>query len=61
VPAAAHGDFEIQRARERDGVGDVGGALASRDQRRPFVDEPVMDVASLVVAGVSRLKQLSAE
>ena len=50
VTAAADGDLEIQRPRQLDGVRDVGGAMASRDQRRPLVDQAVVDASGLVVA-----------
>ena len=59
VAAAADRDVEVQRARQLDGVGDVRHALAARDQRRPFVDEAVVDAAHLVVAGIGRLKKLA--
>ena len=57
VAAAADGDFELQVARQLDGVDDVGHAAAARDQRRPLVDQAVMDFPGLVVAGVGRLEE----
>ena len=44
------------RAREPDRVRDVRGVLAARDQRRPPVDQPVVDAARLLVAVVARLQ-----
>ena len=61
VSAAPHRDFEVQRAGQLDGVGDVGGSDAARNQRRPFIDQPVVHAAGVVVPGVGRLKQLSGE
>ena len=39
-------------ARKRERADDVVGAAAAHDQRRPPVDQPVVDRAGLVVAGV---------
>src|SRR5205823_2990247 len=57
VAAAADGDFEVQRPRELDGIDDVGDAEAARYEHRPFVDEPVVYAAGLVVARVERLRR----
>jgi hypothetical protein len=51
---AAHGDFERQPPRESDSVHDIGYSPALRDQRRPLVDEAVMDAPGLVIRDVSR-------
>ena len=42
VAAAADGDFEVERARQLDGVGDVGDAMAAGDGGRPLVDQAVV-------------------
>src|SRR5438128_2372544 len=39
----------------------VGRALATRDHGRALVDEPVVDAARDVVAGIGRLEKLSGE
>ena len=59
VAAAAHRDLELQRPRQLDGVGDIRRAVAARDQRRPLVDESVVDAPRVVVAGIGRLKELT--
>jgi hypothetical protein len=49
---AADGDLEPGLARQLDGVGDVGRAVAAGDERGPPIDQPVVDSASLVVADI---------
>ena len=49
VSATADGNLQIQRARELDGVRDVGGAMTSRDRGRPLVDEAVVHAARFVI------------
>src|SRR5262245_2142380 len=61
VAATADGHFQIQRPGELHGVGHVGGAPAAGDEGRALVYEPVVNAASLLVAGVARLKELSGE
>jgi hypothetical protein len=56
VAAAADGDLEPALAREVDRGGDVARAPAAHDQRRPSVDEPVVDEASRLVALVAGLQ-----
>jgi hypothetical protein len=52
VTAPADGDFEVQRPRQLDGIGNVGGAVAPRNQRGPLVDQPVVHAPRVVVCGV---------
>jgi hypothetical protein len=59
VTAAAYGDFEVQRTGELDGLRDVGGAPASRDDLGPLVDQPVVNLTRVVVPGIRRLQQLA--
>ncbi len=61
VAAAAHGDLQVQRARQLHGVGHVRRAAAARDQRRPLVHESVVDASRLVEAGVGGLKESPGE
>jgi hypothetical protein len=51
VPAAANGDHEILLACEEDRDNDVVDRCASRDQRRPAIDDRVPYAARLVVVG----------
>ena len=59
VAAAAHTDVQTLRAREPDRVRDVRRVLAARDQRRPPVDQPVVDAPRVVVAFISRLQDIA--
>ena len=43
------------------GVDDVGRPVAARDEGRPLVDEPVVDVAGVVVTDVVPLQELARE
>ena len=61
VPASAYADVEAVCAREADRVDDVGGVLAARDQRRPPVDEPVVDASCALVSVGLRLVQDAGE
>jgi hypothetical protein len=61
VATAANGNFKVARSRQPDRVYDIGSTEAARDQRRPPVDEPVVDASDIVVSSVGRLKQLSGE
>src|SRR5205807_8770665 len=56
VAAAAHGDLELLLARQFDRVDDVGDTAAPGDQRRPLVDQPVMDFSGILVARIGRLE-----
>ena len=53
VPAAAHRDLELVRAREVERGRDVARAAAARDHRGPAVDERVEADAGRVVPGVA--------
>ena len=57
VAAAAHGDLELLLARQFDRVDDVGDTAAPGDQRRPLVDQPVMDFSGILVARIGRLEE----
>jgi hypothetical protein len=46
---------------ELDGIGHVGRLTASRDERRTFVHQPVVNFSGFLVAGIAGLKQLSTE
>jgi hypothetical protein len=61
VAAAADRDLEAQRSRQGHGIDDVRDALATRDQGRTPVDQPVVHPAGVVVAGVGRPQQLAGE
>ena len=61
VAAAPHRNLQAELSRQRDGVGDVGGAAAASDQGRTLVDEAVVHTAHAVVVDVGRLKQLTTE
>jgi hypothetical protein len=55
VSAAANRDLQTRLAREANRRADVCRTVAARDQRRPLVDEPVMDPARgfvMVFAGL---------
>lgn len=59
VPAAPNGDLEAVLAGEVDGVNNVSGAPAACDQRRPLVDEPIVDFSCVLVTDLSRTDDLS--
>lgn len=62
VPPAAHRHVEAQRVRKFDGVDDVSSrAAAARDQRRPLVHQPVVDLPRLLVAGIGPPQQRPCE
>ena len=50
VAPASHRDLKAEFSAERQGIDDVGDAVAARDQRRPLVDETVMDASGIVIA-----------
>src|SRR5207253_5683884 len=53
VPATAHRDLEAIRSSELERIDDVRCPAAPRDDRRPLVDEPVVDLPRLFIAVVS--------
>jgi hypothetical protein len=61
VAAATNGHLELKLAGHSDGVRDIGHAAASRDQRRPLVDQTVVHFPGIVVSGVTRLEELTQE
>src|SRR5262245_12090475 len=61
VAATADGHFQIQRPSELYGVSDIGSAPAAGDESRALIDEPVVNAASLVIAGVPRLEEFAGE
>ena len=58
---AADRDFEVVLARQFYRVHNVGNATAARNQRRPLVDQTVMDLSRVIVAGIGRLQELPCE
>ena len=58
VAAAANRHLEAKLAREIDGIDHVGHAAASGDQRRPLVDQSVVDLPRVLVAHVRGLQEL---
>ena len=61
VAAAPDRDLDTVLAGEPHAADDVGGVVAARDGRRVLVDHGVVDGARLVVAGVRRQDQVSAQ
>jgi hypothetical protein len=61
VAASAHGSLEAQLARDRNGVDHVGDPAASGDEGRALVDEAVVNLARLLVAGIRGLEELAGE
>jgi hypothetical protein len=59
MAAPANRRFEVQHTRELHGIHDVCDAAASRDQRGPFVNEPVVYLSGFVVMRVTRHEKLS--
>jgi hypothetical protein len=58
VTAAADGDFELLFARQFYRIDNIGDTAAASDQRRPLVDQAVVDLPRVVVAGIGRLQEL---
>jgi hypothetical protein len=61
VAAAPDGDLEAEAPGQPHRVGHVGSPLATHDEGRALVDQPVMNAPGLVVPGVRGLQQLSRE
>jgi hypothetical protein len=61
VAAAPDRDHELLLAGEAKRRGDVVDAGRARDDRRPAVEHPVPDGASLVITGIGRENDLAAE
>jgi hypothetical protein len=61
VPSAFDRDLEIVVACQIDGVDDVGDVATTGDERRPFVDQPVVHAPGVVIASIGLLEQLAAE
>jgi hypothetical protein len=61
VTAAANCDLEAEILCELDGIHDIGHAPAARNQRRPPVDQAVMDLSGLVVTRIAWLEELPGE
>jgi hypothetical protein len=55
VAAAANRHLEAQLACEVDGIGDIGHATTSGDQRRAFVHQTVVDPSRFLIAHVRGL------
>jgi hypothetical protein len=49
VTASPDGDLEFSIARHLHGICDVGQTAAAGDNRRPFVDESIMDLPGFVI------------
>ena len=61
MAAATHRDLQLQVARQPDGIDDVADATAARYQRRPPVDQPVMDPSCLIVVWIDGQQELPRE
>ena len=61
VAAAAHRDLDAGVAAEVDGVANVGGVRATRDEPGALVDQAVVDAPGVVVAGCVGSEELAAE
>jgi hypothetical protein len=61
VASAAHRQQKIVRASEADGADDIGNATAARNQRGPFVDHAVPDLARVVIARLRVAEQRAAK
>lgn len=61
VPASAHGHLELVRPCEIEGGRDIAGSDATRDHRRPAVDESVEAAACRVVLGIGRADEAAGQ
>jgi hypothetical protein len=61
VAAAAHGEQQVVRPCETDGVHDVRRPFAPDDQRRSLVDHLVPHLARRVVGGIAPPQQIAAQ
>ena len=61
VTAAADGKLQVVRARESNGVDDVGGPEAASDQGRTADEHAVVDATHLVVASVGGREDAAAQ
>ena len=61
VAATANGDLEVQVARQLHGIDDVAHAAASRYQRRPPIDQPVMNPSRVLIIRIGRQQELPSE
>jgi hypothetical protein len=61
VRPATHGDFQTLPPRETDRGDDIAGFRAANDDRRTLIDRAVPDDAGLVVSGIFRDENLSAD
>jgi hypothetical protein len=49
------------RARQLHGIGDIGHAVTSCNQRRTLVDQTIVHPAGILIAGFSSLEQAPSE
>ena len=61
VAASPDGDLELLIARQLHGISDVGQTAAAGDERRPLVDESVMDLPGFVITCLAREEEWSGE
>jgi len=61
MPTAPDSHHQIMGASESDGLDDVGGPCAPRDQRGLAIERAIPDPACLIVAGFSGLQQITAQ
>ena len=61
VPAPTHRELEPLLARHVDGSRHIGCATTARNDRRPLVDQTVMDATGVFVTRVVRPEELAAE
>jgi hypothetical protein len=61
MTAPAHGYSEPLVARQLHRINDIGHTAAARDERRPLVDEAVMNLPRDFVSGIGRTEELAGE
>ena len=61
VPAPSNRDLQTLGSGETHRVGDIGGVDASGDERRPLVDEAIVDGPRLAVTAIIRPDDLTGE
>ena len=59
VSTTSHSDFKAELSAETQCIDDIGNPVAAGNQRRPPVDEAVMDAPDIIIARRGWLKQLA--
>ena len=59
MTASAHGHQQIVATGKVHRGHDIGHSSTAGDQRRPFVDHPIPDLAGVIIAGVTGTEQLA--